>query len=101
LVKDLEEALSLVKWPFTEAAGSGAAAEAALQDDEHMPRVEQAFSLASKLHPPPHSTVVAQERSLPVRVMLKPLIKRFKFHFSGSKETNNKEKPEWFFTQVS
>ncbi|XP_046688900.1 RAD50-interacting protein 1-like, partial [Homalodisca vitripennis] len=38
--------------------------------------------------------------SLPVTLMLKPLRKRFIYHFCGNKKTNQPERPEWFMTQV-
>ena len=36
----------------------------------------------------------------PALVVLKPLKKRFKFHFMGVKKTNNPDKPEWYLQQV-
>ena len=36
-----------------------------------------------------------------MKVMMKPLRKRFKFHFLGTKATNNPAKPEWFVTQLT
>lgn len=32
--------------------------------------------------------------------MLLPLGKRFRYHFTGNRQTNNLSKPEWFLTQV-
>nr|XP_022318447.1 RAD50-interacting protein 1-like isoform X1 [Crassostrea virginica] len=37
---------------------------------------------------------------LPIQHLVDPLRKRFKFHFYGNKQTNNWEKPEWYFGQV-
>ncbi|CAL1527454.1 unnamed protein product [Lymnaea stagnalis] len=37
---------------------------------------------------------------LPLELMLKPLRKRFHYHFYGQKQTNSLEKPEWYLTQV-
>ncbi|ELU16620.1 hypothetical protein CAPTEDRAFT_170106, partial [Capitella teleta] len=37
---------------------------------------------------------------LPLQLMVLPLKKRFKFHFFGNKQTNSKDKPEWYFTQA-
>ncbi|XP_066291124.1 RAD50-interacting protein 1-like isoform X4 [Branchiostoma lanceolatum] len=37
---------------------------------------------------------------LPLQLLLKPLRKRFKFHFTGSKQTNALDKPEWYLTQI-
>ena len=38
---------------------------------------------------------------MPMRLLLKPLRKRFKYHFLGSKSTNNPAKPEWFTAQLA
>ncbi|XP_035829833.1 RAD50-interacting protein 1 isoform X2 [Aplysia californica] len=37
---------------------------------------------------------------LPLELMLKPLKKRFRYHFYGQKQTNSLDKPEWYLTQV-
>ncbi|XP_076459173.1 RAD50-interacting protein 1-like [Babylonia areolata] len=37
---------------------------------------------------------------LPLQLMVKPLKKRFKYHFYGKRQTNSLEKPEWYLTQV-
>ncbi|KAA0721042.1 RAD50-interacting protein 1 RAD50 interactor 1 [Triplophysa tibetana] len=38
--------------------------------------------------------------SLPIQIMLLPLSKRFRYHFTGNRQTNNLYKPEWYLTQV-
>ncbi|XP_037073553.1 RAD50-interacting protein 1-like [Pollicipes pollicipes] len=38
--------------------------------------------------------------ALPVRLLLRPLVRRFVFHFHGDKRTNNPAKPEWYMGQV-
>ncbi|KAF7693960.1 RAD50-interacting protein 1 [Silurus meridionalis] len=38
--------------------------------------------------------------SLPVQIMLQPLSKRFRYHFTGNRQTNSLNKPEWYLTQV-
>ncbi|VDM32098.1 unnamed protein product [Hydatigera taeniaeformis] len=38
--------------------------------------------------------------SVPVRLILEPLEKRFLFNFYGDRITNKPEKPEWYFTEV-
>ncbi|XP_048760330.2 RAD50-interacting protein 1-like [Ostrea edulis] len=50
-------------------------------------------------------TFLSQEFSfkpllLPIQHLVTPLHKRFKYHFYGNKQTNNWEKPEWYFGQV-
>ncbi|XP_078505962.1 RAD50-interacting protein 1 [Lissotriton helveticus] len=37
---------------------------------------------------------------LPMQIMLAPLQKRFRFHFTGNKQTNVLSKPEWYLTQI-
>ncbi|XP_069691163.1 RAD50-interacting protein 1 isoform X2 [Periplaneta americana] len=37
---------------------------------------------------------------LPISLLIRPLRKRFLFHFYGAKQTNRPDKPEWFFTQT-
>ncbi|KAH3863718.1 RAD50-interacting protein 1-like [Dreissena polymorpha] len=37
---------------------------------------------------------------LPLSLMVKPLRRRFKYHFFGNKQTNDLAKPEWYFTQT-
>ncbi|XP_043944466.1 RAD50-interacting protein 1 isoform X2 [Protopterus annectens] len=37
---------------------------------------------------------------LPIQVMLIPLQKRFRYHFSGNRQTNVLNKPEWFLSQI-
>ena len=38
--------------------------------------------------------------SLPITLLIRPLRQRFIYHFTGSKQTNRRDKPEWFFTQI-
>lgn len=37
---------------------------------------------------------------LPLQLMIKPLRKRFRYHFTGNKQTNSIAKPEWYLTQI-
>lgn len=37
---------------------------------------------------------------LPFQLLLRPLAKRFRYHFTGNKATNTLSKPEWYLTQV-
>ncbi|XP_015512771.2 RAD50-interacting protein 1 [Neodiprion lecontei] len=38
--------------------------------------------------------------SLPILLLIRPLRRRFIYHFTGAKQTNRLDKPEWFFTQI-
>ncbi|XP_070710233.1 RAD50-interacting protein 1 [Pempheris klunzingeri] len=52
----------------------------------------------------PVSSATPQSQSpplcLPVRIMLLPLSRRFRYHFYGNRQTNSLSKPEWYLTQV-
>lgn len=37
---------------------------------------------------------------LPIALLVRPLRQRFVYHFTGNKQTNRPDKPEWFFTQI-
>ncbi|XP_034019344.1 RAD50-interacting protein 1 isoform X2 [Thalassophryne amazonica] len=37
---------------------------------------------------------------LPIQIMLQPLSRRFRYHFSGNRQTNSLSKPEWYLTQA-
>lgn len=49
-----------------------------------------------------HITFISVEKlpCLPVRILLRPLKKRFQFHFTGSRQTARIDRPEWFLTQT-
>ncbi|XP_075231080.1 RAD50 interactor 1 [Lycorma delicatula] len=38
--------------------------------------------------------------SSPILLLVRPLKKRFIYHFCGNKQTNRPDKPEWFLTQI-
>lgn len=38
--------------------------------------------------------------SLPIAMLIVPFRKRFFFHFTGKKQTNKPDKPEWFLSRV-
>lgn len=44
--------------------------------------------------------ISGSQTSLPVRIMLRPLKKRFQFHFTGTRQTARIDRPEWFLTQT-
>uniref|UniRef100_H2Y4P0 Uncharacterized protein n=1 Tax=Ciona savignyi TaxID=51511 RepID=H2Y4P0_CIOSA len=37
---------------------------------------------------------------LPFQLLLRPLKRRFRYHFTGTKQTNVIHKPEWYLTQI-
>ena len=102
LVTELEEALQSLGWPFVQLGDSKK-----LEDITKSVSIQELQELVKNL-------ILIQDRdesdldnkddmcvTHPMRVMLKPLRKRFKFHFLGTKTTNNPAKPEWFTTQLT
>ncbi|XP_073184593.1 RAD50-interacting protein 1 isoform X2 [Lepidochelys kempii] len=63
-----------------------------LSRDELLTKPKQ---LPEKYSLPPSPPVI-----LPMQIMLNPLQKRFKYHFTGNRQTNVLSKPEWYLTQV-
>lgn len=45
-------------------------------------------------------TIEFEPLSLPMMQLIKPLKKRFVYHFMGTRQTNRADKPEWYFTQI-
>ncbi|KAK3090237.1 hypothetical protein FSP39_010285 [Pinctada imbricata] len=45
-------------------------------------------------------TINVKPLLLPLDLMVRPLKKRFRYHFYGNKQTNSLGKPEWYFSQV-
>uniref|UniRef100_T1IUF6 RAD50-interacting protein 1 n=1 Tax=Strigamia maritima TaxID=126957 RepID=T1IUF6_STRMM len=98
--KDFENILKLVKWPFLSAVSIETIQN---PDPELIVQLETVFTSLLRIQLPdelaissaPSGTVI-----LPMQLLLKPLRKRFLYHFHGTKETNNLDKPEWYYTQV-
>lgn len=38
--------------------------------------------------------------NLPITILIVPFRKRFFFHFTGKKQTNKPDKPEWFLSRI-
>ncbi|KAM7441469.1 RAD50-interacting protein 1 [Porites harrisoni] len=100
LASEFDDVMKVLKWPFTSV--SNAPPLSTTSDDYS--RLENVFVLLLKLQEfNKTSSETAEDKSeilLPLDWLLKPFRKRFNFHFYGNKQTNNLEKPEWYFTQV-
>ncbi|KAJ7329574.1 hypothetical protein JRQ81_015748 [Phrynocephalus forsythii] len=114
LSSDFEETLTHLHWPFIGPAQSqpfGLATSPA-NATEIFNNFETLFSQLLKLQTsdelltkpkqlpekyflPPTPPII-----LPMQIMLAPLQKRFKYHFTGNRQTNVLSKPEWYLTQV-
>ncbi|XP_062990236.1 RAD50-interacting protein 1 isoform X1 [Elgaria multicarinata webbii] len=114
LSSDFEETLIHLRWPFvgpvqSQPFGLAAAPANALEiysnfetlfsqllklqtSDELLTKPKQ---LPEKYILPPTPPII-----LPMQIMLAPLQKRFKYHFTGNRQTNVLSKPEWYLTQV-
>ncbi|KAK6292410.1 hypothetical protein J4Q44_G00369940 [Coregonus suidteri] len=107
---DFEELLTQLHWPFisppTQSLSPPANAQELHSQLELL--VAQLLSLQTSddlisEKPPSVSRVglpPTTPLSLPVQIMLLPLSKRFRYHFTGNRQTNSLNKPEWFLTQV-
>ncbi|KAM4615572.1 RAD50-interacting protein 1-like [Polymixia lowei] len=109
LASDFEEVLTLLHWPFISPPTQSLAPPAnALEISS------QLDLLASQLIALQTSDDLISEKvsgsrpglssvpplSLPIQIMLLPLVKRFRYHFTGNRQTNSLSKPEWYLTQV-
>uniref|UniRef100_A0A8C5SFK4 RAD50-interacting protein 1 n=1 Tax=Laticauda laticaudata TaxID=8630 RepID=A0A8C5SFK4_LATLA len=114
LSSDFEETLTQLHWPFIGPAQSKALglAPSSANATEIYSNFEALFSqllklqlsdelltkpkqLPEKYFLPPTPSII-----LPMQIMLAPLQKRFKYHFTGNRQTNVLTKPEWYLTQV-
>ncbi|XP_040450305.1 RAD50-interacting protein 1 [Falco naumanni] len=113
LSSDFEEVLTQLRWPFVgppQSQAFGLAAPASAPDVYN--NLEMLFCQLLKLQtsdellttpkqfPEKYSLPPSPPIILPIQIMLNPLQKRFKYHFTGNKQTNVLNKPEWYLTQV-
>ncbi|XP_015595516.1 RAD50-interacting protein 1 [Cephus cinctus] len=109
LAMEYNEILKALHWPF---CGSQAHAISFLASS-YNPQVMLRFKVLTEylfqlqlpeetMKPSVKSTLLTdfQPVSLPIVILIRPLRQRFIFHFTGAKQTNRQDKPEWFFTQV-
>ncbi|XP_028043973.1 RAD50-interacting protein 1 [Bombyx mandarina] len=103
LTQHFDEVMKLLKWPFI----SGA--EHSPPPKEVMIKFTNLIRYLFLIEEPEDLNInaaVAQDFGqelnpcLPVRVLLRPLKKRFAFHFMGSRQTARIDRPEWFLTQT-
>ncbi|XP_076023482.1 RAD50-interacting protein 1 [Genypterus blacodes] len=113
LTSDFEKVLTLLHWPILSppAQSLTPAANAqeihsqlellvtqllALQTSDDLISQSQDAPSSSSSPPAPPSLPLC----LPIQIMLLPLSKRFRYHFTGNRQTNTLGKPEWYLTQV-
>ncbi|XP_068132361.1 RAD50-interacting protein 1 [Hyperolius riggenbachi] len=115
LTSDFEEVLNQLQWPFisphqSPTPASSPSSSSGLSDV--YANLESLFSQLLKLQisdeliskpkqmPEKFSLPSSPAIILPMQIMLSPLQKRFRYHFTGNRQTNVLSKPEWYFTQV-
>ncbi|KAG7455788.1 hypothetical protein MATL_G00244810 [Megalops atlanticus] len=94
LASDLEEVLTQLHWPFVSPPVSTLSPPANAQE------LHSQLELLKKPQPSWAGLPPATPLSLPIQIMLLPLSKRFRYHFTGHRQTNSLSKPEWYLTQV-
>ncbi|XP_069621187.1 RAD50-interacting protein 1 [Ranitomeya imitator] len=114
LTSDFEEVLSQLRWPFigphqpltpvsSSTSGSVTDIYASLEMlFSQLLKLQISDELISKPKqvPEKYSLPASPPIILPIQIMLSPLQKRFRYHFSGNRQTNVLSKPEWYLTQV-
>ncbi|XP_076152379.1 RAD50-interacting protein 1 [Alosa pseudoharengus] len=108
LTGDFEEVLTQLQWPFISPPTPSLSPPANAQELNSQLEllVSQLLALQTSddlISEEPSSRLGFPQSiplSLPIKIMLVPLSKRFKYHFTGNRQTNSLNKPEWYLTQV-
>ena len=105
LVAELEEALQSLGWPFVQLADTGTrdtqTRSVSIQELQELVRSLILIQDSDAEETVDNAEEDTMNVTFPMKIMLKPLRKRFKYHFLGTKTTNNPAKPEWFTTQLT
>ncbi|XP_053607174.1 RAD50-interacting protein 1 [Plodia interpunctella] len=102
LTKHYEDVLKSIKWPLSSGVENPPLPKDVLIRFYNLTRylflIEEPEDVSSSTV----SEEIVQELNpcLPVKILLKPLKKRFLFHFTGSRQTARIDRPEWFLTQT-
>lgn len=107
---EFEDVLKTIKWPFTssnEGVSQPPASPEAVQRlctlTQYLLQITLPDDIASKNNQTVLSPAIVADFTTPlhpIQLLVRPLEVRFLFHFTGSKATNSRENPEWYFTQV-
>ncbi|OQR79240.1 RAD50-interacting protein 1-like [Tropilaelaps mercedesae] len=102
--KEFDRVLSSMGWPVI----NSTVAAALSCSQEMFACFESAFLNLYKIQLP-HELLLQEKLAtsnscgtllLPIELMVKPLKKRFLFHFVSKRQTNRVDKPEWYLTQT-
>lgn len=94
-VADMETVVQSLGWPFVQGGETKGVGRVGV-GDVGVDRLVELVELLLLMQRQGEDTTY----TLPMKVLLKPIRKRFRFHFMGSKATNNPSKPEWYVTQL-
>ncbi|GBP33625.1 RAD50-interacting protein 1 [Eumeta japonica] len=102
LTKQYENALKTLQWPFTTPKETSAPSKESLAKFSNLTKYLFLIEEPKELKTTVEIDDLCQDQDLclPVKVLLKPLKKRFIFHFTGSRKTARIDRPEWFLTQT-
>nr|XP_033813801.1 RAD50-interacting protein 1 isoform X5 [Geotrypetes seraphini] len=113
LTSDFQDILNQLHWPFigpvqsqTSVLSSPASASELYSNLEvlfcQLLKLQTSDELLTKPKqlPEKYALPASPPVLLPVQIMLSPLQKRFRYHFTGNRQTNVLSKPEWYLTQV-
>ncbi|CAH2246959.1 RAD50-interacting protein 1 [Pararge aegeria] len=97
-----EDVLKLIKWPLTSGPENSPLPKEVLNKFSNLTKnlflvQEPSDVLVTSIT---GDFIQGQDPCLPVRVLLRPLKKRFAFHFTGPRQTARIDRPEWFLTQT-
>ncbi|XP_071840585.1 RAD50-interacting protein 1-like [Apostichopus japonicus] len=111
LAGEFSEITKALGWPFVTVASPMPPSAATVE--ELKMRLDACFSYLVKLQLPDILAETEDKATkgiellpgsqpilLPIQLLLDPLLKRFKYHFFGNRQTNAVDKPEWYFTQI-
>ncbi|XP_030071978.1 RAD50-interacting protein 1 [Microcaecilia unicolor] len=113
LTSDFEDILNQLHWPFIGPLQSQPSVlSSPASTSELYSNLEMLFCQLLKLQtsdelitkpkqlPEKYALPVSAPVILPMQIMLSPLQKRFRYHFTGNRQTNVLSKPEWYLTQI-
>ncbi|XP_068631637.1 RAD50-interacting protein 1 [Battus philenor] len=102
--KHYEDVLKSLKWPFISSMDNSPASKEVMLKFSNITKYlfliqepEDLIPISTLEDLRPGSTTFT---CLPMRILLRPLKKRFMFHFTGSRQTARIDRPEWFLTQT-
>jgi len=98
----LQSSLNLFGWPFIQSSEGKSAVDDRKKfaaDDINV--LQDSIEVLLRIQDTNVENVDKSYMNMPMKILLKSLKTRFKFHFLGNKSTNNPAKPEWYTTQLS